>query len=173
MLWKLWCNCLQRRERPVLDVASLDRASADPRDGDRRLALDVLFLVLDAGFDLALDRRSLEVELDLELAADVLRRRAVLELDRHERVELAALDEPRDERVAVHAGEVRRAHTLDRAELGEVRCDKLLVGDLDLDEVVDVALFELVRVQEGRACAAAAADCVALDLQRALVGDRV
>ena len=42
-----------------------------------------------------------------------------------------------------------------------------LVGHLDLDEVVDVALLELVAINEGRRRAATATNCVTLDLKRA------
>ena len=165
MFRELHRDRLESLERPIDDGAILDVAPASPRDRDRRLAVDIARRVRLLQRALARNRRGLKIQVDLQLPSDLLLLRAVLELDRHERVELAALGVSGDERVAVDARELGRRHAVDRAELGQVGRDKPLIRDLDLNEIVDVALLELVRVDERRRRASAASDGVAFDLQ--------
>lgn len=79
-------------------------------------------------------------------------------------VELAALDESRDERVTIHLTKVVRVDSAQRLVHEGVPDVDRLIDNLDADVEVEIAVLELFRVDKG--AAARAANGAILDTQR-------
>lgn len=119
---------------------------------DRRLRVRLVVLLLDPSLCSDCSTECPHADLCLQVCLDLQQLSRIGHFDGHDRIEFATFDETGDEGVTIQLVEVTLVCDLDWVELRDIVCLELLVDDLDLDEVVEIALLEFGGVDEASGC---------------------